>query len=214
MHPDLNRFRQRLLAERARLIEKSRSYRARGLEESVQESTAELSSYDNHPADLGSETFERGKDLGRRLDQRVLLDRVEAALDRIDAGGYGVCRRCGRTIDPERLEAVPWAELCVDCQRESEALPAAGSGRPVEEQSLYPPFGRSNRDGTGTPGVDGEDVYESVERYGSSNTPQDTLGAHDYEDLGRGDDDEGVVQPVEGVVDEGGEPIRHHQGAE
>lgn len=207
---DPNDFRRRLLAERARLLAQAREYRDRGLGESLRESTEELSGYDNHPADLGSETWEREKDLGRRLDQRVELDRVEDALSRIEAGRYGNCQRCGRPIGEDRLRALPYAELCLDCQRESEDNPAAGSGRPVEEAVLYPPFGRSNRDGTEHPGVDGEDVYESVERFGSSITPQDTLGAHDYKDLSGGGDDDGSVQPVEDVVDEKGEPVRHH----
>ena len=42
---------------------------------------------------------------------------VEGALERIEAGTYGTCQRCGKPISEERLEALPYAELCIDCKR-------------------------------------------------------------------------------------------------
>lgn len=62
---------------------------------------------------------------GRRmsvLDQleEQLLD-VNRALDRIEEGTYGICTNCGQPIQAERLEALPWAELCIDCQRKEGA---------------------------------------------------------------------------------------------
>lgn len=59
--------------------------------------------------------------IGLRLN-RVLygqLRQVEAALDRLDAGEYGQCAGCGGTIPRKRLQAVPWAHYCVDCQQEA-----------------------------------------------------------------------------------------------
>jgi len=49
-------------------------------------------------------------------NSQVLLDQVNAALARLDAGTYGICERCGKEINPRRLEALPYATLCVDCQ--------------------------------------------------------------------------------------------------
>ncbi len=51
---------------------------------------------------------------------KQLLSQVEAARERMAAGTYGVCMGCGRPIPPERLEAVPYATLCVDCQSKHE----------------------------------------------------------------------------------------------
>ena len=45
------------------------------------------------------------------------LDELDAALARVASGDYGVCRRCGRAIDPARLDARPAAALCIDCAR-------------------------------------------------------------------------------------------------
>jgi len=76
----------------------------------------ELSGYDQHPADVGTETFQR------ELDATILgvlnqdAAQVEEALERRRAGTYGTCDRCGRPIGAERLEARPEATLCIDCQ--------------------------------------------------------------------------------------------------
>ena len=45
---------------------------------------------------------------------------MEGALKRIEAGTYGICENCGRPINIERLEAMPWVTLCIDCKREAE----------------------------------------------------------------------------------------------
>jgi DnaK suppressor protein len=49
-----------------------------------------------------------------------VLAEIEAALKRIDDGTYGICTNCGKEIPPERLEARPWATLCIDCKRQRE----------------------------------------------------------------------------------------------
>jgi DnaK suppressor protein len=50
---------------------------------------------------------------------RSNLHDVELAIDKIDAGTYGACERCGNPIGAERLEAIPWALLCIDCKRKA-----------------------------------------------------------------------------------------------
>jgi len=119
---------------------------------------------------------------------------VERALERLEAGRYGLCERCGRPIPPERLRAVPAATRCAPCQAAAEegeagaglgpeGIPGAGRGpggrpdrRPAEEEALSPPFGRSF--GTGT-GWDGGDAWRELARFGTSNSPQDTPGEED-----------------------------------
>jgi RNA polymerase-binding protein DksA len=86
-----------------------------GLSLPLPETTSELSSYDNHPGDLASETFERTKDLALRDLALKRMEKIEMALDRIDAGTYGRCQACGKIIPHDRLEAEPEAEICADC---------------------------------------------------------------------------------------------------
>jgi len=172
-------FRRRLTEERERLLAaKTDRY---GLENSVRDSVSEFSAYDNHPADLGSETFERSKDLALLDNTNLLLSKVEAALDRIREGTYGSCASCGKAIPRERLEAVPSADLCLECQTAADA--ADQFRRPIEEAVLFPPFGRTFLDDADSVGFDGEDAWQAVARYGTAESPQDVPGAVTFEDL-------------------------------
>lgn len=71
------------------------------------------SGYDDDYADTGSATFERERAQSLALNARRILVQIEDALKRMDEGTYGSCERCGNTIEPERLEALPYATLCL-----------------------------------------------------------------------------------------------------
>ena len=68
-------------------------------------------------AAAATHVFEQQRDLALRDRERAQLRQVEDALERLDAGTFGACRSCGRPIGAERLEAIPWAALCIDCAR-------------------------------------------------------------------------------------------------
>ena len=68
-------------------------------------------------AAAATQVFEQQRDLALRDHNQQQLATVEAAIARLDAGTYGICVRCGEPIAPERLEALPWAAHCIDCQR-------------------------------------------------------------------------------------------------
>lgn len=68
-------------------------------------------------AAAATHVFEQQRDLALRDQARSELARVRAALKALDDGSYGTCADCGKPIAPERLEAIPWASLCIDCAR-------------------------------------------------------------------------------------------------
>jgi DnaK suppressor protein len=68
-------------------------------------------------AAAASQVFEQERELAMRERAELHLQAVEAALARLDDGTYGTCARCGRPIATERLEALPWAAHCIDCQQ-------------------------------------------------------------------------------------------------
>lgn len=68
-------------------------------------------------AAAATQVFEQQRDLALRDQNDRHLADVEAAIARLDDGTYGACVRCGRPIAPERLDALPWAAHCIDCQR-------------------------------------------------------------------------------------------------
>jgi len=61
--------------------------------------------------------FEQQRDLALRDHNRVHLEAVDAALARLDVGTYGACTICGKSVGADRLAALPWAALCIECQR-------------------------------------------------------------------------------------------------
>jgi len=75
-------------------------------------------------AAAATQVFEQQRDLALRDRSEQQLVLVDGALARIDAGTFGTCIRCGRAIAPDRLDALPWAEHCIDCAR----LIASGKG--------------------------------------------------------------------------------------
>jgi RNA polymerase-binding protein DksA len=88
--------------------------------ESQKDSLDELSSYDQHPADVATETFDREKDLSILDSIEGELADIEHALQRLDDGTYGTCEACGKPIGDDRLEAMPATRFCVDDQSKAE----------------------------------------------------------------------------------------------
>ncbi|KPV52608.1 conjugal transfer protein TraR [Kouleothrix aurantiaca] len=74
----------------------------------------------NHIADDATDVMNRERNAALRNNANELLAHISAALERIDAGTYGICERCGKPINPERLEALPYATHCITCQAEIE----------------------------------------------------------------------------------------------
>jgi len=116
---DVDRFREALLEERRRVTAAIENLH----EEhpgSIRDETGEDAVYDNHLADTATETYDRELDYTLEENSEQILSEIDAALKRIEEGTYGVCSNCGKQIPTERLEALPWATLCIDCQREQE----------------------------------------------------------------------------------------------
>lgn len=190
---DTDAIRSRLEGARKRLMGRlTGPETSADVRQAMPDEFSELAMYDNHPADVASELALRNQAVGERLrDERALAD-VEDALRRLDGGTYGVCEMCGRPIPADRLEAVPTARRCVDCQRDVEARQVP-SPRPVEEDVLAPSFGQFDRDGADETGYDGEDALQDVMRF---DRPATGLMRYDEPDL---DDDAGFVDPIERI---------------
>lgn len=102
---DPTAIRAALLQERARLLA--------DVEETIQ--APGQMTYGSQAA-AASQVFEQQRDLALRDRATQHLELVDAALARLDEGTFGTCRRCGRAIAEARIEALPWAAHCIDCQ--------------------------------------------------------------------------------------------------
>jgi RNA polymerase-binding protein DksA len=118
---DTQHFRELLLDKRGAVVE-AIEYLHKEHPGSLKDDTGELvsGSADQHMADTGTETVDREIDYTLEESDGRLLAAIDAALARIEARTYGICVNCGAQIAPERLEAMPWATLCIDCKRKEE----------------------------------------------------------------------------------------------
>ena len=118
---DTQSVRQRLQDERDRLTSLRDGLMEQHGDGPEQDGVGELASFDQHDADMATETFEREKDesIKQRLDGE--LQDVDRAVAKLDAGNYGVCEACGRPIGEDRLEAYPAARFCIEDQADAEA---------------------------------------------------------------------------------------------
>jgi RNA polymerase-binding protein DksA len=103
---DTDAIRGALLTERARLLAE--------LGEPI-EGPGQMT-YGSQAA-AATHVFEQQRDLAMRDHARVQLHQVEQALAALDDGTYGACRVCGKPIAVERLQAIPWVQLCIDDAR-------------------------------------------------------------------------------------------------
>ncbi len=113
-------FRERLQAERDRIMKELGYMETRFLRSTPREASGDLSGYVFHLADVGTDADEREKAVQLTSAEGRLLAAVNAALDRIEAGTYGTCLRCGGEIGVKRLEAMPSATQCIACQEAQE----------------------------------------------------------------------------------------------
>jgi RNA polymerase-binding protein DksA len=116
---DTESFRQRLLGERQRVRDAIDNLHAEN-PGSIGEETEELGFQDNHLGDIATATFDREMASTLEENSTHVLTEIDGALGRIENGTYGVCQRCGNSIGDDRLEALPWATLCIDCKRKQE----------------------------------------------------------------------------------------------
>lgn len=192
-------LRQRLLADRTELQARIGKNEHDQLSESQRDALNELSAYDNHPGDLGTETFERSKDFALLERDALRLQRIEAALARMDTGEYGRCKACGSFIPLERLEAMPTAEYCITHEPRQDI----SHDRPLEERILHPPFGPTRTDAEEQTAFDGEDAWQIVASWGNSDSPafSEENSVTDYSLVHLdAEENEGFVEPIENFL--------------
>jgi YteA family regulatory protein len=171
-----------------------------GLSISLFQNTGELSMYDNHPADIGSELFERSKDLALNEQMEFQLEQVDEALALMQQGNYGTCVFCHEPIPFERLQAIPTTLYCIKHVPD----PAESESRPIEEEILSPPFGRTSLDEQGDQTqFDGEDAWQIVEHWGNSDSPamSENRQVEDYDHVSiESDELDGYVESYESFI--------------
>jgi RNA polymerase-binding protein DksA len=120
MSIDTERFRTELMQERERVqaaIANLRESHPGSLDDEVDEIS---NGSESHVGDSATATLGREIDYTLGENSEQVLAEINTALQRIEDGTYGTCKVCGKEIVPERLEAYPWAALCIDDARKAE----------------------------------------------------------------------------------------------
>lgn len=166
-----------------------------GMELSYIDATGELSSYDNHPADMGTELFERGKDVALNEHAENELEQINEAIHAIENGTYGICRECSMDIPYDRLLAIPTTDKCIEHAENDDSY----KSRPVEEEVYSAQLNPGNFADKEQVGYDSEDAWQDVSRYGTSETPSDLYGDQEsYNEMyPNSDENVGIVEDVE-----------------
>lgn len=113
---DLTHFKKLLMTERQRLTEERERIRNRAQQSEGTLPADENWEVDEDSADISASMFEKEINVSLEGNIEEMLESVETALQKIKDKTYGVCDMCGRTIAKLRLERIPFATLCVDCQ--------------------------------------------------------------------------------------------------
>ncbi len=117
---ELKVYKERLVALRARLRGDVTQLADAALKKRRTEANGDLSSMPIHMADLGSDNYEQEFTLSLMESEGGTLEKIEAALDRVEEGTYGQCEECGAKIPKTRLNAIPYALMCVKCASQNE----------------------------------------------------------------------------------------------
>ena len=117
---DYKVYRERLLSLRVRLRGDVNNMADATLKKSRSDANGDLSSMPIHMADIGSDNFEQEFTLSLMESDEDLLGRIEVSLERLEDGTYGQCEECDVRIPKARLNAIPYATLCIKCASELE----------------------------------------------------------------------------------------------
>lgn len=112
---ELKVYREKLMALRARLRGDVSGMVSAALRKTRSESSGDLSSMPIHMADIGTDNFEQEFTLTLMQGEEGTLELIEAALERIEKGTYGLCEECSQRIPKARLNAIPYTPYCVKC---------------------------------------------------------------------------------------------------
>ncbi|MCX7883431.1 MAG: TraR/DksA C4-type zinc finger protein [Caloramator sp.] len=200
-------YKNKLLEEKNKVTDTINDILKNGLSENQREEIDELSLVDNHPADFGSEMFEKERRYALLDNEKEIINRIDNALKKIEDKSYGRCEFCGKDIPRERLDFMPYATTCVECENKKANYKTYRYDRPVEEEVLKP-FGRSFTDISSDMEddimFDDEDTWQDVAQYekrpGIIRNFDDLKGSFTSKSETKADG--GVVEPTDNISNE------------
>lgn len=198
---EMEKYRSMLLKEKNKINETIEDMKVNGLSRNQREEIDELSVIDNHPADMGTEMFDKERGYALLDNEKSILTQIDEAINRIENGTYGKCELCGKEIQSERIKFMPYVLTCMDCESKKPDYITYRYDRPVEEKILAPLgmyFNDNNENDKMKDEVEynAEDSWQDVDRNNARSHIK-----RNYDDeidesgvYGEGESDEGVVE--------------------
>lgn len=113
---ELDKYKNLLQVIRKRMVQGLAHLEEESLNKSQRDATGDLSGYSLHMADVATDSFDTEFNIGLASTEQQSLNLIDDALRRIDEGNYGICENCKKPIPQKRLNAMPYARLCIKCQ--------------------------------------------------------------------------------------------------
>lgn len=161
----LHYFKNKLVEEKERLLKTLNNMNNMEEYGSMDIYYSELSNYDNHPADIGTELFMMEQDNGFKNSIKDTLHELENSFEDIENGDYGICKSCGKKIQEERLDLIPYLKNCIECSNDITITP----NKEVEYRQFVPIDEENTTSFSDTTedmvGFDREDSYQKVASY-------------------------------------------------
>jgi DnaK suppressor protein len=118
---DIKKYREALIDRKRQLLSNVANLENEALGDAASDGGGNLSTMPLHMADIGSDTYEQEKNLDLMETEREELLQINEAFRRIEEGKYGVCDDCEKAIPKKRLDAIPYAVLCITCKEKQES---------------------------------------------------------------------------------------------
>ncbi len=117
---ELARYKQLLIERREQILSGIKHITDDNLKKTLRDSSGDISGYTYHMADMASDAYNRELSLNMASSEREVVLAIEEALKRIEEKNYGDCLVCGKPIAKQRLDAIPYAKHCIECQKQQE----------------------------------------------------------------------------------------------
>jgi RNA polymerase-binding protein DksA len=123
---ELEKFKKILMIQRDKIVHGINHLEEGTLNRSQRDASGDLSGYSFHMADVATDNFDREFSIELAASEQQILNKITVALKKIDDETFGLCDTCNKKIDMKRLNAMPYAPLCIDCQSAEEKKSKAG----------------------------------------------------------------------------------------
>lgn len=183
---------KRLLEEKD-IVKKSLKKLRKEANDIMNGSSSELSGYDNHPADIGTEVFFKEQNIGMENKLKNTMKEIEESFDDMNNDKYGVCKKCNKEINEDRLELIPYLKTCMECSKD---LTPDIYRQLIDEKVTSNLYGTIKKDNVY---FDGEDTLQEVFKTNIvENDPSSSTG----DNMGILDEENDGVELVENISEE------------